>query len=202
MGQKIYTNNGKIPRLSYFIECLLSSCPSWDIEEGMELCTIGAEISELLSCYPEFTEKRRQKFRIRSSLLYEIAQLPVLSAAVLSKDDFTGLLIDLFSRKGFFGKLSDNYEIDEKISSMNFSETKILDCALSSDALLLAKYEQGISNLPQHLISNKLVDLAKHVSMGMNATDIKAFNSVISNRFNFATRNNVDDSLFQILKEI
>jgi hypothetical protein len=197
-------NNGKVKRLSHFVEGVLSSAPRWENgdEDGLNLCRIAGEISELLSIIESVSEEFRRKMRMRSALLYELAEVPNLASAVLEDRDFPDLLNDMFHRRNFFRTLGFNREAIEESSESVYVDSSDLEQALSHDSMVLALYEQGLSEIPPSLIATSLVAVAKQIQLSMNASDIQAFEAVINKRLNFATRRNVSDLLFSQLERV
>lgn len=202
LNYTLSNENGKVKRLSHFVEGVLSSAPSWEDEDGLNLCRIAGEISELLSTLTEVSEAYRRKMRIRSALLYELAEVPALTGAVLQNNDFCTLLNDMFYRRGFFRNLGFNQEgLDSSIENI-LTDTRELEQVLSHDSMALALYEQGLSKFPFTLASTSLVEVAKQIQFSMNASEIQAFEAVIKKRLSFATRSNVSDLLFGQLERV
>ncbi|MEW6130743.1 MAG: DEAD/DEAH box helicase [Acidobacteriota bacterium] len=201
-GQKFPSGNGSVARLSYFVESVLSSAPGWKSNDALNLCSIAGEIAELLSSYKDLSEITQRKMRIRSALLYELAELPALSSAILKEQDLTGLLGDLFSRKGFFSNLGVNGEMKKYRSAPVKANVTELDLVLSYDALRLAEYEQGEEQAPDKFASQILANLAKELSIGMSTTEINAFAAIINKRRSYATRSNVEHDLLPYLREM
>lgn len=192
-------------RLSYFVECVLSSGSKWNLDGSdgsTELFNISAEISELLASVKDISDEAKRTLRIRSSLLYELAEKPTIASAILKVNDLSHLLINLFHRNTYFRSLSTNGNLRELQGLPNLENVNPIECALSSDVLSLARYEQGLKNRPEKLVSDNLISIAEQVSIGFSATELDAFSTVIRKRICFATRTNVDDELFNHLKEI
>lgn len=194
--------NGEVKRLSHFVEGVLASAPSWEDEDGLNICRIAGEVAELLSITSSLPEEFSHKMRIRSALLYELAEIPSLTSAVLRDEDFSGLLYDMFLRRSSFKNLGFSQGKLDTSSRDNLANLPELEQALSHDSLVLALYEQGFSILPETLASTALVEVAKQIQLPMNASELQAFEAVIKKRLNSATRSNVSDSLFNQLKKV
>ncbi len=200
--QSIPQVNGEVKRLSHFIEGVLSSSPFWQNDDGISICRIAGEMAELLSLASSLSEKLRSKMRMRAALLYELAEMPALTSAVLETEDFSGPLDDMFFRRSLFRCLGfERQEIEDLILSAQSNSAEIFD-VLSHDSIALARFEQGISDAPTAFASTSLAELAKHIQLSMNASELKAFEAVIRKRISYATRNNVSDALFEELEKI
>ncbi|OBW63495.1 MAG: hypothetical protein A9183_07170 [Dehalococcoides mccartyi] len=197
LKQDFVHTDGMVSRLSHFVECVLSSAPSWDPRQALSIFSVAAEIAELLSRFQDFPEESKRRMRIRSALLYEFAELPVLSSAILESQDLTGLINDFFHRNGFFASLNLSEKIRTFSSSPEIQGTTPLELALSYDALRLAEYEQGVSDVPSDLVSPILAKLANYISLGMSVTELKALALLLTKRTGFSTRANIGADLFQ-----
>lgn len=194
--------NGQVGRLSHFVEAVLASAPDWDgSRQPIQYCRMAGEISELLSIHSKLPRSYRRKMRIRSAFLYELAEMPSISSAVLDLSDLAGLIDDMLFRRSYFRKLGSDVE---KLTSepMDTIDGSQLERAMSDDCLSLARYEQGLSETPTKLISATLAKLATELSLELTATELQAFDSIIKKRIDFATRTNVSDDLFEQLKQI
>jgi len=193
--QPFLPDRGAMTRLNYFAECVLASAPSWGSGTGMRLCRFGAEIMELLSTVPQISADKQRYLRFRSALLYELAELPARSSTILEHEDVYAVLEGLFSRKGVFDRLQTNGALDA-LWRTPISTGVGTQEALAQDAFSLAQFEQGRASQPQGLVSEILTELAKHLSIGLKASDLNAFSHVVENRLRLATRSNVDPDLF------
>src|SRR5947208_469251 len=107
IGQRDLFQEDAADRLGYFVESVLASAPVWngaDSQGSAELCRTAAEVSEVLALGVEnSSEDARRRARLRSALLYELADQPALASAVLLPDDLPELLFNFFARQGAFG---------------------------------------------------------------------------------------------------
>ncbi|KQK24345.1 hypothetical protein AR438_17095 [Chryseobacterium aquaticum] len=187
-----------LERLDYFLEAVMSSFPDWSQAERTIICKIGAEIGEALSYNDELSEIAKKKYRLRSSILYEAAGLPSLSQAIVGKEDYNSLVQSLFKRSEGFRSLG--YADEQTASNIDNGIDDITNAFLSQSASNLLEYEQGESDDEEGEIW--AYDLAKYFNFGLNASDVRDFNSVMANRFELATVSNVSSDLFETLEEI
>jgi len=188
-------------RLCHFVESVLSSTLSWELEKVTHICKVAAEIAELLSMTTNISEEWQLRMRFRSALLYELAELPALASAVIGRDDFIGPLNDAFKRKGLFGKLKDF----QKFNSSDFkyqNQTSPVINALSEDILGLVNYINGKGNIPEVQVSQILGDLAKYLSIGFSSSEILSLKNIILKRAKYATITNIDHDIFLGAKDI
>lgn len=182
-------------RLSRFVESVMVSSIDWRHNQGIDLITKAAEISEFFSIRTELGHER-ERMKFRASLLYELCYKPSIIKTIISKSDFSTLIYDFFSRNGFFGLLQDK-EFNSFSNISNFFEK-----FLAEDILALAKYEQGIESQKPNLISDIFVKLSGFISIGITTSEMLAFKKIIENRIELATKSNVDKELFGRLKGI
>lgn len=200
--QRVLFDRGAASRLNYFVECVLSSAPNWESGDASRICRFGGEVAELLSTLQELEEEKKKELRLRSVLLYELAGLPARSSSILLEGDVYSVIDEMISRKGAFEFLQMNGTIKSLAKVPLTEKSPIVETAMSQDALTLAAYEQGEDNIPQNQVSDVLTEIAKHISIGLKATDILAFSRIIHNRFRLATRSNVDSALFAQARQI
>ena len=196
LRQPFLMNSGARQRLNYFVESVLCSAPEWDLERASRICRFAGEITELLSTTEEDQKEMNRTLRFRSALLYELADLPARSSTMLQKGDLYPVLMSLICRTGAFKFLQSNGAL-KAISETAVGQTESsLEEALSQDALSLINYEQGAAPRPQHFVAPALVELAKHLALGLKSSDILSFNRVIANRLSLSTRSNIEPALF------
>src|SRR5262249_46320450 len=156
--------------------------------ERLELCSIAAEIAELLAVAPNLPPPNQKRMRLRAALLYELGSQPAMTKAVLNAHDTSVFLQSLFMRKWISAHLNVNGELHKAGRRLDMDSGTELNRALSLDAFALARYEQGEIDRLGNLISNKLAVVATELALEMSATELKAFASVISQRAFYATR--------------
>jgi hypothetical protein len=185
-------------RLKYFVEAVLASAPTWNGElngTGVELCRTAAEISEVLALATVADNAQGQHLaRFRSALLYELADQPALSSALLSPGEVPTTMYEFFARRGSFRMLG------ESDSHPNGSTGNFAELGLRGDIDSVADYVQGRSEVSKRQLLDPLFRLSKEVSIGMSATEVQAFGAALSKRLASSTRSNVTDDLFEDLK--
>lgn len=194
--------NETCERLDYFLECVSSSCADWEEFRRNKLCVIAAEIGEVLSNNPLLTEGEKRRKRVRSALLYDFAGMPSLAASVLDDGDYGPFLSRFFTRNEEFQKLNLNGE-ELKIESnsqdnINHAVEKILE----QDALNLVNYQQGYSESPKKIYSSFTKRLLSHVPLDISAADSDLLAVLMNQRMLSSTKSNVEQNLFEILKQI
>ena len=69
LRQPFLLEAGAVQRLNYFVECVLSSAPEWDLSKSSRICRFAAEITELLSSIEGNKREVAQRLRFRSAVL-------------------------------------------------------------------------------------------------------------------------------------
>src|SRR5206468_2227746 len=87
-------------RLTRWAELVLACAPDWN-GDGIDTLQVAAEIAEMLAASPDI-DVDSARLRLRAALLYELAGLPMMAAAVVGDEDVPSLLSDFFSRRGPF----------------------------------------------------------------------------------------------------
>lgn len=189
-----------IRHLRYFVECVLTSAPEWNRRERRGPCRTAGEIAELLSDSPSLTDEARCRLRLRSALLYELAELPAIASALVRRNDTTNLVFDFFRREGAFASVALDAPIDDRLQTEVPSPAL---AAVSQDALDLASYETAeMEQLPE-LATDVLSGLSQEIALGLSATELRAFASVILHRASLSTRATVDSAaLFELLQQM
>jgi len=205
LGHKFAEEQNGISRMSHFVNCILASAASWDIDDGYEIIQVAAEIAELISLRPELSENYRKKMRIRSAFLYELADFPSLSSSILSVNDIDGIAYPIFIRGGVYGNLGMNgrmQQITSTLESQDLSDISPIDILVRLDCINLLKFEQGLIDEPKKWNSKELTEFLKHITIGLNASEIAILNKILSKRIKQSTRNNVDEKTFEGLVKI
>ncbi|MFN8007525.1 MAG: DEAD/DEAH box helicase [Terriglobia bacterium] len=200
LGQGELFDQEAVPRLRHYVEAVLASAPSWD-GYGMSLSRTAAEIAELLSSSSMFDSETQRHMRIRSAILYELANLPAIGCAVLKHGDLSDPLADFLLRRGLFHELMK----DGDIAGYFRNGTGVMppeESALSSDARSLALYLQGYIEKAETRGAELFAELSKEINFELTTTEVLAFLSILKRRVETSTRSNVEESLFQLLREI
>jgi DEAD/DEAH box helicase len=197
LGQEELFGADAAERLSYFVETVLASAPTWesdDTAEGLELCRIAAEISEVLAVSTDDNDAELQsRARLRAALLYELAGQPALASALISEEDVPGALYEFFARRGPFRALGN------PAVAVSNGHGNLAEYGLTPDVLSLAKFLQGQSEFSSPKYVQELFALSKEIAIGLSATELQAFTAAFARRVRFATRSNVADDLFEDL---
>ena len=207
LAQPLTEAPASIGELAHFVECVLCSAPDWTSSDGQELCLIAAETAELLSKICAEHKNRASTYQIRSALLYEMAGKPSIATSVARDWKLNKILSSFISRRDAFGQLRP-FPTQPKLPDIptdpgtyHLLGFRLFEFAWSQDALLLSKYEHGEIDLPR-FVTERLEGLATSFSLGARATDLHAFSSVIRSRAKLATRNYLNESLFEAAKHI
>ena len=194
IGQREMFAEDAVHRLAYFVEAVLASAPAWENGSSGSICKSAGEIAETLAIHFEAEALRARKLRLRSALLYDLAAYPAIAQAVLIPGDISGPLYQWFSRSGAFGSLDDHIPEPRLPDS-----TDIAEIGVASDIATLADYVQGRPQEAATLLSTAFEELAKDVSFGLTATELRAFGRVLELRRRSATRTCVEEPLFRSL---
>lgn len=185
-----------VRRLEQLVEAVLASAPQWKRGEGVEVILQAAEVAELLAVSALNEDGART--RLRAALLYELAELPMMAAAVYSPEDGPEILAQFFRREGPFSSLGLDVE-PKNGSGPDFS--KLLPYAAAEDALGLARFEHSLADhLTQH--EGALAEAASRLHAGMTLGEVRAFSQVIRRRSDLATRNHAPVSISSALRQI
>lgn len=186
---------GSASRLSYFVECVLASAPSWAHADRPTLCQVSAEASELLSLQSEGLESRR-RHRLRAALLYELAGLPAMAAGVTKGGLFTGTFGDFLAHSGAFGGLNP---FEEPIHG-NGTPLSLVTALVDLDAVALAQYLNGQRSAADSTNADVLHQLAVHLQIGLSSSECAALDEVFRVRRRRSVRDNVAAELFELLQ--
>lgn len=196
LGHEYQLDQSTINRLLHFTESVLVSCIDWDLGTSKDILQIAGEISEILSEQTARDYYERKRYKFRSAVLYEMAGLPALSSAV-SDNGYFPQLLDFFKRKGLFGKLGFENEIQDE--NQLYSPIERIIC---HDSNTLGLFEQGVSDKGNTDVIEKVAHIIENVKLDYNATDVMAFKKLVEYRYNLSTRINIDNRLFDNLVKI
>jgi len=199
VGQSELFADAAMHRLEYFVEAVLASAPNWTNGMSSTICKSAAEIAETLAGTLESEQEHSKNLRMRSALLYELSFYPAIAQAILKTNDLPGFLTDWFSRMGNFSGLA---KTDSKMSEVELSAPNLAEAAIGEDIISLGNYVQGRTENASTQSTSRFEELAKSISFGMSATEMKAFRRVLEIRRHAATRAWVEDSLFRSLSGI
>ena len=201
-GQPTLFDDAVNSRLAYFVEGVLASAPQWNgAPKAHDICRIAAEIAELLSARTQPERISARRFRLRAALLYELADYPAIASAVLEKADYSEPLQNLVERQGAFRQL---YPIREwpGVSVGEPSGTSFVEAALYSDVRSVMRFQQGMASALVQRGSELLVALSKELSIGYSASEMVAWEAVISRHAAAAVTRYVPTDLVDSLREM
>lgn len=194
-GQRPTPDGAAAGRIAGFIEAVLVSSRDWTPSDRRRNCTIAGELSEYLAEL-HTDEEFVRRFRLKTALLYELAELPALST-VLRRGDTSGLVSDFFNRKGFFETLGQNGAFEKFSENPPLGEApNSLHSAVSEDLLSLANFEQGKSDLK--ITTFPLLQRAASIfSLPLTRTELEALENAVAVRAKYCVRSNVSRELFE-----
>lgn len=191
-------NPPAVARLSYLIDCILTSSPEWDARHRAGICKEAAEAAELLARTESDNVNRANTLWMRAALLYELADLPAMSYGTVKNSGLRGALYDLMSGAGMFRYLStqpDGISVQAKSGSAAANLLGLVD----SDVLELARYEHGMNEGAEPVVTVAAAELAKCVSMGITGSDMMGVAAMLRARCARATRCHLEPDLFHAL---
>ena len=187
--------------LRYFVECVLVSAPDWDRDAGHELCRVAAEISELLSESPSVGPETQRRARLRSALLCELADLPAIAGSLTRREDISPILTDFFRREGRFASLRPLAREGDLLRSPEELSPGL--AAVHQDAVDLSAFETVQTDSLPAPSAGILVTLAEDIALGLSATELRAFASVVTHRASLSTRVNIESpELLELLGQM
>ena len=196
LDQEAILDPQRAERLEQFIEAVLASAPGWERGDGTDVVLRAAEVAELLTL-GDLAESASHE-RLRAALLYELAEQPMMAAAVYSSAEGPELLGQFFRREGPFNSLASD------IVTTNGTDPEfaaLLPYAAAEDALGLARFEHSVSDdLASH--EEALAEAASRLNAGMNLSEARAFSSVVGRRSELATRRHAPSAVAGPLRQI
>jgi superfamily II DNA/RNA helicase len=184
-------------RLSQLVEAVLASAPGWTPGEAVDLILRAGEAAEALALRGSGAYASRT--RLRAALLYELAAMPMMAAAVIADSDAPQFLIDFFKRRHAFGSLGDEIRLNGDIDRP--APNALLRLAACEDALSLAEYQHDEpSGLRLH--SDALREMAGRFELDLTVTDTAAFEQVVRRRSQRSTHRHAPRGLLDSLGSI
>jgi DEAD/DEAH box helicase/Helicase conserved C-terminal domain len=189
-------------RLTRFAELVLASSADWN-GAGEHSAQVAAEVSEMLAASPDL-DVDAARLRLRAALLYEIAGLPMMAAAVVEDGDLPRPLVDFFGRRGVFRSLDADLE---SLGSVEWTSSRsvqngLIATALCGDALELAAYEHGDDVPGAADVVPGIADAVEAFTLDFSLSEVRAFDRVLRDRIARSTRRNVGDDLMPRLAAI
>jgi hypothetical protein len=196
LEQETLLDDEKVERLGRIVEAVLASAPSWEQGDGADVLMRAAEAAEVLAFIEGSDESERA--RLRTALLYELADMPMMAAAVIAVDDGPPLLSEFFRRRGAFASLAADVE-PKSGQKVNFES--LLRYAACEDALGLAHFEHD-QTVELEVHQRALDAAAARINSDMSLTDVRAFSEVIRRRAELSTRKHAPAGLLNGLRQI
>lgn len=181
-------------RLTHFVEAVLTSAPAWPSDVSgieMELLVRAAEIAETVARAPGIDVDVR-RLRLRAALLYELAGLPMMAAAVIADGDVPPILLDFFRRTSIFKSLGVEFAVSHEQRA--YSDDQITGFALGAEAVGLAAIEHNSEADLGH-VTTQLQQVAHRVRLDWSVTELNAFTRILDRRKRNATILNVSSVL-------
>ena len=186
-------------RLGQFVECVLASAPTWNDDEGSDLCRIAGETAELLSADPSISSDRARWLRLRAALLYDLGQVPAVASTMLHDEDVPTSVVQFFRREGPFGRLNG---YDGTVVEPSPDDFSLEWSAVAWDVARAAGYVQTKAGRFADSAGAAMSSLAGSIALPLFATDYQALGAVVQRRLGTATRSLVQDDLLDALKSV
>lgn len=184
-------------RLARFVDAVLASAPGWRPGAAIDILDQAAQAAEVLATGGSDTNEAR--IRLRAALLYELAAMPMMAAAMLSEADGPHFLVDFFKRRHAFGALGADVVLNGDAREPHLQS--LLRLAACEDALALLDFEQEETPALQ-LQMDSMRDAARHLELDLSLTDVNAFYEVVRRRAQRSTRLLTPSRLLDSLRTI
>jgi len=203
LQQPVLLFTGSEYRLAHFAEAVLASAPDWPSDTRFDTCRAAAEISETLAAHSTDPDQSRI-MRIRAALLYELAALPALSASILNHDDLPNFLIAFFERSSPFDKLNGYNQVQKQIdtSGLLTGVLALLDDAQSYGKAAQQNDPSGLEELRKCSVSSVAWKIGEAYDLGLTASEIQAFATLINERIKRSTIGSISFSLIPFLRKM
>jgi hypothetical protein len=185
-------------RLAQLVDAVLVSAPNWSRGADVDLLQRAAETAEMLALV-EAEEGERSRFRFRAALLYELAALPMMAAAIVSDADGPEFLIDFIKRRQAFRALGAEIQLEGQHEKLRLD--RILRTAACQDALSLLEHQHD-PNVTLTLNTDGLEQAARHLRLDLSLTEVKAFQEVVRRRASRTTHRLTPSRLLDALRAI
>lgn len=183
-------------RLTSFVNAVLASAPRWTVDHS-HIVQQAAQIAETLAA-SETIDLDHTRYRLRAALLYELAGMPMMAAAVVHEDDGPSLLVAFFKRREGFGAL--NLAVEAIGLPLTDRSDIPLRYALCDEAIELGAFEHADEGPLDLTFSGPLRVTAANFALDLTLTEIKAFEEVIARRAARATLRAVPRALGEPLR--
>lgn len=183
-------------RLSLFVDAVLAASPQWASDVRGQLCEQAGEIAELLAASMQLDEDH-ERLRLRAALLYELAGMPAMAAAVVGETDRPRFLVDFFKRRGGFGSLEEEIQVNGDGATNGSHWLRLAAC---QDALELAEFQHRQRD-DVGTTAHALEEVARYLDLDLSLTEVRAFEAVVERRRERATRSQVPRVLMPALEQ-
>jgi len=194
IGETPALDDDCVDRLHGLVEAVLSEATAVEATEPPPVVLMAANAALALAAAGYGDPPR---LRLRAALLYELADKPMMAAAVIGDIVGPQILNEFFQRMGLFSSLSE--ELGEEAAHNGIRKGGPLLSALGQQAWELAQFQQNGTSGLHGPTSEALLRVALHVGLDLNASDVLAFSRVAQLRMGRATRSHVPDHLLKDL---
>jgi hypothetical protein len=195
VGQQPELAEDVVERLHGFVELTVASAGALNGDAAARETVFMAANAALALSAAEGGEDPR--LRLRTALLFELADKPMMAAAVAGALGGPRIVDEFFQRRGRFESLSAALESEE--SHNGVPAGRPLLGALGQRAWELAEYEQGARGDAASGRLEVLEEIALRYGLDLNASDVVAFGAASDARLHLATRAHVPGDLLDDL---
>jgi hypothetical protein len=194
VGGRPALEDDEVDRLYGFVELVIASAAGIETSQGRNTVFMAANAALALSaCMTTDTSR----LRLRSALLFELADKPMMAAAVIGDLAGPRILSEYFKRRGPFASLRAELGAAQTHNGLP-AEAPLLG-ALGQQAWELAQFELGKSEVRASASATTLREVALNFGLDLNASDVVAFDAATAVRAQLATRGHVPDDLLDDL---
>jgi hypothetical protein len=194
IGKVPVLEDDEVDRLHGFVELVISSAATIEPNKAPDTIFMAANAALALSACMTDAPAR---LRLRAALLFELADKPMMSAAVIGNVEGPQILSEYSTRQGPFSSL--RAELGDEASHNGLPSGAPLLAALGQQAWELAQFELGVSETRVSDSAAALRDVALSFGLDLNASDVVAFEAATKARARLATRGHVPDDLLDDL---
>jgi len=194
VGQDPELDPEQIDRLFGFVELVMASVAN--VRDAAAPMTVYKAANAALAL-AECVHEQEHRLRLRSAVLFEIADRPMMGAAIVRDLDAPLILNEYFKRTGPFASLG--IELGDEAEHNGVPLARPLLGALGQQAWGLAEYELGVSPSLDLASAAVVQRIALDYGLDLNASDVSAFEVAARSRARLATRSFVSGALLHDL---
>ena len=185
-----------VERLLGFIELTLASAAASEngLNDAQRTVLMAANSALVLAAADGDNDAR---IRLRAALLYELADRPMMAAAIAGDTGGPLIVDEFFRRIGPFASLDS--ELGSESAHNGTVAVLPLLTALGQQAWELAGFQLGQSESSSWDASDSLRQVALNYGLDLNASDVEAFLRATRRRAELATRQHVPEHLLEDL---